>query len=189
MILSKADLKEYMEEDRRLLGRRGGVPRPWDYIWRYERLLRRAEYRNNVACGPVGVLVAGLYRLRLMHMGARLGFSIPLNVFGKGLSIAHIGPIVVNGHARVGERCRVHVGVNIGTEAGFTDRAPTIGDDVYIGPGAKLFGSIEIADRIAIGANAVVNKSFMTPGISIAGVPAAKISDKGNPDYGKAGRL
>lgn len=75
------------------------------------------------------------------------------------------------------------MGVNIGTRAGVPDEAPTIGDDVYIGPGAKLFGRIEVSDRIAVGANAVVNKSFGEPGISIGGVPAKKISDKGNPDY------
>lgn len=33
---------------------------------------------------------------------------------------------------------------------------------------------------IAIGANAVVNKSFTEPDISIAGVPAVKISAKGS---------
>lgn len=116
-------------------------------------------------------------------METRLGFSIPLNVFGSGLSIAHVGPIVVSPYARIGRNCRIHVGVNIGTRAGVPDEAPTIGDDVYIGPGAKLFGRIEVADRIAVGANAVVNKSFGEPGISIGGVPAKKISDKGNPDY------
>lgn len=186
MIASRIDLKEYMEADRAQLGRRGGVPSPVDYIWRYERLLRKTEYWKNTACHPVSVVVYKLYRLRLARMGAKLGFSIPLNVFGKGLSIAHVGTIVVNSHVRVGERCRIHVGVNIGTSAGFSDRAPKIGDDAYIGPGAKIYGDIEVADRIAIGANAVVNKSFTTPGTSIAGVPAVKVGDKGNPDYGKA---
>ena len=116
-------------------------------------------------------------------MEARLGFSIPLNVFGSGLIIAHVGPIVVSPYARIGRTCRIHVGVNIGTRAGVPNKAPTIGDDVYIGPGAKLFGRIEVADRIAVGANAVVNKSFGELGISIGGVPVKKINDKGNPDY------
>jgi serine O-acetyltransferase len=62
--------------------------------------------------------------------------------------------------------------VNIGEHNG---GAPRIGNDVYIGPGAKLFGDIEIADNIVIGANAVVNKSFLTPGISIGGVPARQL--------------
>jgi serine O-acetyltransferase len=55
---------------------------------------------------------------------------------------------------------------------------------VYIAPGAKIYGAIEIADNIAIGANAVVNKSFLEPNITIAGVPARKISDKGSTEAG-----
>jgi serine O-acetyltransferase len=50
--------------------------------------------------------------------------------------------------------------------------APKIGDHVYIGPGAKVFGDIEIADDVQIGANAVVNKSCMENGAVLVGVPA-----------------
>jgi serine O-acetyltransferase len=109
-----------------------------------------------------------------------LGYSIPINVFGPGLCIAHRGTIVVNKDARVGENCRIHACTNIGSGRGSVLLAPKIGDDVYIGPGAKIFGNIEIADNIAIGANSVVNKSFYEKGISIAGVPAKKINNKGS---------
>lgn len=84
----------------------------------------------------------------------------------------HRGTIVVNDKAQIGANCRLHVCVNIGEHRGC---APRIGDNVYIGPGAKIFGDIEIADNIQIGANAVVNKSFTTPGISIGGVPAKRL--------------
>lgn len=89
-----------------------------------------------------------------------------MNCFGKGLSISHIGTIVVNHEARIGENCRLHVCVNIGTGS------PQIGNNVYIGPGAKIFGRIKIADSIKIGANAVVNKDFLIKGKTIVGVPA-----------------
>ena len=114
-----------------------------------------------------------------LQIGIKCNIEIPLNVCGKGLSIAHTGPIIINSGARIGENCRIHVGVNIGTQIGLADSAPTIGNNVYIAPGAKLFGKIEIADNIIIGANAVVNKSFTEKGIAIAGVPAKKISDNG----------
>lgn len=42
------------------------------------------------------------------------GFSIPVNSFGPGLSIAHGGTIVVNNTARIGKNCRIHEGVTIG---------------------------------------------------------------------------
>ncbi len=113
-------------------------------------------------------------------MSLRLGFTIPLHVFGPGFCIVHRGTIIVNSNARVGANCRVHACVNIGTAARFPDKATRIGDTVYIGTGAKLFGVIEIAEGVAIGANAVANKSFTEPIISIAGVPARKISQKGS---------
>ncbi|MBP3314115.1 MAG: serine O-acetyltransferase [Oscillospiraceae bacterium] len=110
-------------------------------------------------------------------MSYKLGFVIPPNVFGAGLRINHYGNIVVNSEARIGDWCDIHQGVNIG--AGY-DGVPTLGNNVWIGPGAKIFGKIQIADDCAIGANAVVNKDFLQTGVSIAGVPAKIISEKGN---------
>ncbi|MFA6372695.1 MAG: hypothetical protein WCW68_08725 [Methanothrix sp.] len=114
------------------------------------------------------------------RMSIKLGFTVPVNVFGPGLSIGHVGTIVVNGSARIGANCRIHACTSIATAAGYSDKAPKIGNNVYIGPGAKIFGDIIIADDIAIGANSVVNSSFMEPGITIAGVPAKKVGNKGS---------
>lgn len=61
---------------------------------------------------------------------------------------------------------------------GENGKAPTIGDNCFIGPGAKLFGDIKIGDNVAIGANAVVNKDF-GDNVTIAGVPAKVESKKG----------
>ena len=41
--------------------------------------------------------------------------------------------------------------------------------------GAKIIGGIELADDIVVGAGAVVNRSFLKPGMVIAGVPAREI--------------
>ena len=56
---------------------------------------------------------------------------------------------------------------------------PTLGNNVWIAPGAKLYGRITIGNQCAIGANAVVNKSF-PDGVTLAGIPAYIISDRGN---------
>lgn len=74
----------------------------------------------------------------------------------------------------MGDFCDLHSCVNIGQNRGEENSisTPTIGDRVWIGSGAKLFGKITIADGCQIGANAVVNKSFDTPGSVIAGYPA-----------------
>ena len=52
-----------------------------------------------------------------------------------------------------------------------------IGNNVFIGSGARIIGKVNIASDIAIGANAVVVKDFNKSGITIGGVPAKKISD------------
>ncbi len=114
-------------------------------------------------------------------MNANLGFSIPINVFGPGLRIAHRGTIVINKNARTGDNCRIHACTNIGSNLDEVS-APQIGNNMYIGPGAKIFGNVVIADNITIGANSVVNKSFCEKSISIAGIPAKKINIKGLDD-------
>lgn len=52
---------------------------------------------------------------------------------------------------------------------------PVIGDNCYIGTGAKIFGNITIGDNVKIGANAVVNKSFGS-NVTIAGIPARVVN-------------
>lgn len=96
------------------------------------------------------------------------------------MRINHYGLIVVNPEARVGKFCDIHQGVNIGqnVEPG---SVPIIGDNCYIGPGVKLFGRIHIGNSIVIGANSVVNKSFEENDITIAGIPAKKVKDSGDP--------
>ena len=180
MIRSGNEYRFYLEADRIALGRDGRRPRLHDDVWKFERLLRKVEYYGNCRKSTFWRLYQLYLRHRFHTVSIRLNYSIPPNVFGPGLSISYPGTIVVNEHAQVGENCRLHVGVVIGTEAGYSDRAPRIGNCVYLGPGAKLFGPIAIADNIAVGANAVVNKSFLNPGVGIAGVPAREINETGS---------
>ena len=112
-------------------------------------------------------------------MAIKLGLTIPKNVFGPGLCIVHHGTVVVSEKAQVGRFCRIHPGTCIGDYNG----APILGDYVYIGPGAKLFGDIHIGNNVAIGANAVVNSSFEDTQ-TIGGIPARKLSYKSSIENG-----
>jgi serine O-acetyltransferase len=177
VISDRAELGAYMEADRLALGSpRGMRARLFDDVWRYQRHLRRLEYRLNARANPVLLAVA---KIRYRRLGRLLGFSIPPNVFGPGLSIAHPGTIVVHSAAKVGANCRIHAGVNIGTSAHEPAAVPTLGDNCYIGAGAKVFGAIEIGSGTVIGANAVVNRSFPEGNVTLAGVPARAISGDG----------
>jgi serine O-acetyltransferase len=174
MIASHKEYREYLEADRISLNRSRSLrSRLLDDVWRYQRLMRKLEYVTNCKKSR---LVRLLTAYRFRKLGAKLGFSIPINVFGPGLSIAHPGTIVVNSGSTVGANCRLHVCVNIGTGAGKRFDAPDIGDNCYIAPGAKIFGGITIGPNTVIGANAVVNRSFPEGNATIAGVPAKRIS-------------
>jgi serine O-acetyltransferase len=149
-----------------------------DIIWKFIKLLRKTEYHKN----SLGVFhklfyVYNFYKFR--KISVRLGFSIPLNVFGPGISIPHYGTIVVNGNSRIGKNCRIHACVNIGASGG-SDVSPIIGDNVYIGPGAILFGEIYIANNITIAANATVYKSFEIKNTTIGGTPAVVLKEQTN---------
>lgn len=172
-IRSKADYHFYLEADRIALNQSRRRPRLFaDEIWKFERLLRKAEYYENCRKGFFSRLYLNYVIYRLHRLSPSLGFTIPRNVFGPGLSIAHYGPIVVNGSVRVGANCRIHHCVTIGTEANADriSKSPKIGDNVFIGPGVVIVGEIEIANGVAIGANSYVDKSFTEPNVTIAGV-------------------
>jgi serine O-acetyltransferase len=102
---------------------------------------------------------------------------------GKGLYIAHFGGIVVNGEAVLGENCNLSQGVTIGLGGrGAKKGCPVLGDRVFVGPGAKLFGAITIGDDAAVGANAVVTKSLPDKSVAV-GIPAQVISHEGSSEY------
>lgn len=106
--------------------------------------------------------------------------NIPMNVFGPGLSIAHLGPIIINGFAKVGKNCRLHPFTTIGID-GRSGKVATVGDNVYLSNGCKLIGEIEIGNNIVVAAGAVVTKSFTEENAVVGGVPAKVISYSGNP--------
>lgn len=184
MIKTRKDLKKYLAAD--LAAMKQSAKHLWlkQILWpnevlKFERLLRYTEYYTNNREGIKGKLLFPTYlyyKWRLRKQSIKLNFSIPCNVFGPGLAIAHYGTIVVNGATRVGAFCRLHAGVNIGTSGGGKN-APQLGDNVYIGPGAILFGDITIANNVTIGANATVNKSFEQENVVLAGTPAKVVKE------------
>lgn len=141
-------------------------------IGQFQYLLRKCEYYfSNKRYNPFFILKKYIYAWLFKRQSIKLGFTIPPYTFGPGLRIAHRGTIVVNGKCRIGRNCTINTGVNIGIKAGCPDDVPTIGNNVYIGPGAKIFGKITIADGCAIGANSVVCKDILEPNSIVVGIP------------------
>ncbi len=61
------------------------------------------------------------------------------------------------------------------TNRGSKKGTPIIGDSVYIGPGAKIIGNVNIGNDVMIGANAVITKDLPPFAVAV-GVPARVIS-------------
>lgn len=181
MIKNKDDYLYYIKCDREArgfskkiyYGIRGEIP-----VYKFQLLMRKVEYYNNCKKGLFSKIYLYILKYKYKKKQIKYGFSIPINTFGPGLYIQHRGTICVNGSAKIGCNCRINVDVNIGTNMEREEEAPEIGDNCFIGPGAKIFGKIKIGNNVAIGANAVVNKSFGN-NVTIAGVPAKIVNNIG----------
>ena len=178
MIHSKEELREFIKWDGKAQGRKNVTPGIFgDEIWKFQITMRKLDYYHYLKShNAFSFILYAYYRYRYHCLSVKLGFSIPYDVCGKGLAIPHYGCVVINHAAQIGDNCRILDGVNIGATNG-TDKAPQIGNNVFIASGAKIIGDIKIADDVAIGANAVVIRSITEPGTTWAGVPARKISN------------
>ena len=182
MITDRKSYKDYVAQDLKSYGlSRVSL---YDYFWRdtlrFQLRLRKIEYLyNTTRSNPFRAAYRFLLEVVNHRLAVRLGFTIPKNVFGAGLCIVHHGTIVVSPNAKVGAYCRLHPSTCIGDYNG----APTLGDNVYIGPGAKIYGPISLGDNVAVGANSVVNKSFGN-NLTLAGAPAHIVVEYGALEQG-----
>jgi serine O-acetyltransferase len=123
-------------------------------------------------------------RLVLRHYSLKYGISIPWRTrIGPGFYIGHFGQIVVHYLSVIGRNCNISQGVTVGQ----ANRGPrkghaTIGDNVYIGPGAKIVGSVNVGNDVAIGANCVVTRDGPDNAV-VVGVPGQVISNDGSTGY------
>jgi len=92
--------------------------------------------------------------------------------FGKGFVIMHTFGIVINGSVKGGENIVIENGVVIGAaRSGLPVKTPVLGNNIFIGSGAKILGGIKIGNNVKIGANAVVVKD-VPDNVTVVGIPA-----------------
>ncbi len=97
-------------------------------------------------------------------------------VIGPGLRIFHFGCIVIHSGTRMGENCTLRHGVTLGNRHTDSD-APTLGNHVDVGAGAKVLGCISVGNHVSVGANAVVLTDVPDYAVAV-GVPARVILRK-----------
>jgi len=88
--------------------------------------------------------------------------------FGPGFVLIHSIGIVINGAVRGGSNVKIEHQVTIGAERNVS---PILGDNIFLGAGAKIVGGVSIGSNVKIGANAVVVNDLPN-NVTAVGIPA-----------------
>jgi len=131
--------------------------------------LRITEWWCNCHQGRPSQLFGAVLRWRLQAAAVKLGYTIAINRLGPGIRLPHWGTIVINGDAAIGANCQILPDVVIGgNDLGL---APTVEDNVFIGPGVKIIGSVTVGSGAVLLPGAVVIQDIPA-GEKWGGVPA-----------------
>ena len=127
---------------------------------------RLARFFQRIKLGIIGWFILDLNRL---FNGCVIGRNAD---FGPGLVFMHPIGVVINGGVKGGKNIVIESGVVIGAARnGIPAKVPVLGDDIFIGAGAKVLGGIRIGNNVRIGANAVVVHD-VPDGATVVGIPA-----------------
>lgn len=133
---------------------------------------RLGRWRYGVRPSLLRKFFSLLYRIAFKFIQIVTGIELPCEAqIGRNFVIDHFGGIIISGYAKFGDNCRIRNGVVVGLRRVDEPCAPTIGNNVDIGAGAKVLGPVSIGNNVVIGANAVVICDVPDDSIAI-GVPA-----------------
>ena len=105
-----------------------------------------------------------------IHPGARIG---------KKVFIDHGMGVVIGETAEIGNNCLLYQGVTLGgTGKNHGKRHPTLEENVVVGAGAKVLGSITVGANTRIGAGSVVVRS-VKENSTVVGVPGRVVHQSG----------
>ncbi len=131
-------------------------------VFRFGKWLRQKNLLLRISLEPIYLIL--YHRVR-----TKWGIEIPRSTtIGEGFYIGHFGGITISGEAKIGKNVNISQQVTIGVSGQGENRGvPTIGNDVYIAPGARIFGKIRIGNNVKIGANAVVYQDILDNAIVV----------------------
>lgn len=131
-------------------------------------IFRLGQYTHEKRCRLPVHLVYLI--LNFVWINAVVGAELPSTVkAGGGFRLAHWGRgVILHPDTVLGRNCYIYHQVTIGQGNG---GAPTLGDYVYVGAGAKILGDITVGTRARIGSGAVVIHD-VPEYATVVGVPA-----------------
>jgi len=94
--------------------------------------------------------------------------------FGPAFVLIHSYGVVINSSVKGGSNVKLEHAVTIGAEK---DKSPVLGDNVFVGAGAKIIGGVKIGNNVKIGANAVVLDD-VPDGATAVGIPARIVTSE-----------
>ncbi len=119
-----------------------------------------------------------LSRLVRIVFNSDIHCRLPTHIY-----MPHPYGIVMHSQAAIGERVTIMQQVAIGDKDQGESVAPVIGNDVYIGAGARVLGDVRIGDGVTIGANAVVTQDIPA-GVTVVGANRIVDAPGGTPAAG-----
>jgi serine O-acetyltransferase len=150
--------------------------------FRLTTLLRLSRYLRAQPWGRWGLY----HFVELWRRGAAVKFGVyidPATSIGPGLYLGHPLGIVINRRCVIGADCSISQHVTLGSKNREPNKGcPTLGNRVYVGPGAVVIGAIQLGDDVAVGANCVVTKDAPAMAV-VVGVPGWIVSSRGSSDY------
>lgn len=149
--------------------------------WRYQSRSFNAVFKVLLADGTFAMIVYRLMQfcnrnwlqpigLLLGKINSFLGGCVigQKAEFGPGFVLLHSLGTVINTNVKGGRNILLEHQVTIG---GDHTGSPNLGDDIYVGCGAKILGPITIGTGVRVGANAVV-VGDVPDYCTVVGVPA-----------------
>lgn len=119
---------------------------------------------------PLKRILISIYRLYQYENGSSIAWNstfIGIPCFPHGMK-----SIFISGAATIGRNCVIFQQVTIGSNMLADSKgagAPLIGENCYIGAGAKIIGNVRVGKNVRIGANAVVYRDVPDNCIVLSG--------------------
>lgn len=115
----------------------------------------RAKLHESPRRSPI---LERVYKDHLARKGAWIGYRA--KIASKPVFPHDVFGVFISDNAVIGANCVIFQQVTIGSETQADSKfrgSPVIGDNVYLGAGAKVIGGIRVGDNCRIGANTTVS--------------------------------